>query len=83
MCHVRARGAAIACAVGMPKRIDHDTLQRLVREGAVLLEVLDREQYEDEHLPGAINIPLDELDARSTRDLRRDTPVITYCWDFQ
>jgi rhodanese-related sulfurtransferase len=33
-------------------------------EGAQLVDVLPREEYEDEHLPRAINIPLKELDGR-------------------
>ncbi len=40
------------------------------------MEVLPREEYEEEHLPGAINIPLKELDRETTTRLRRDAPVI-------
>jgi rhodanese-related sulfurtransferase len=57
-------------------------LQRLVGEGAQLVEVLPREDYDEEHLPGAIGIPLTELDAEAPRRLRVDAPVIVYCWDF-
>lgn len=37
----------------------------------------------EEHLPGAINIPLKELDRETTGRLRRDAPVIIYCHDYQ
>jgi len=67
----------------MPTPIDRDEVQRLLRDGAQLVEVLPAEEYEDEHLPGAINIPLKELDAESTRRLDRDRPVIAYCYDYQ
>ncbi|MBA2567614.1 MAG: rhodanese-like domain-containing protein [Thermoleophilaceae bacterium] len=50
-------------------------------EGAQLVEVLPAEEYEEEHLPGAINIPLKELDRESVTRLRRDAPVIVYCHD--
>ncbi len=43
----------------MPKEIDRNEVQRLVAErNAQLVEVLPRPEYEQEHLPGAINIPL-------------------------
>ena len=58
-------------------------LRRLVQEeGAQLVEVLPREEYEEEHLPGAVNIPLKELDRETTARLPRDAPVIVYCHDY-
>jgi rhodanese-related sulfurtransferase len=68
----------------MPTPIDRDELQRLLRdEQAQLVEVLPPDEYEDEHLPGAINIPLKTLDRETTRQLNRDQPVIVYCYDTQ
>ena len=68
----------------MPTSIDRDELQRLLQEEqAQLVEVLPRDEYEDEHLPGAINIPLKTLDAETTRRLERERPVIVYCHDYQ
>jgi rhodanese-related sulfurtransferase len=66
----------------MPTKIAREEVQRLVREGAQLVEVLPEDEYAEEHLPGAINLPLKEIDRRSVERLRRDAPVITYCWDF-
>jgi rhodanese-related sulfurtransferase len=67
----------------VPKPIDRGDVQRLLGEGAQLIEVLPAAEYEDEHLPGAINIPLKELNAETARQLRRDRPVIAYCHDYQ
>ena len=67
----------------MPEAIDRDRLQELVREGAQLVEVLPAEEYEDEHLPGAVNIPLKELNATTAAGLDRSGPVIVYCYDYQ
>ena len=68
----------------MPTPIDRDELQRLLREEQTqLVEVLPRDEYEDEHLPGAINIPLKTLDAETTRRLEHERPVIVYCHDYQ
>jgi rhodanese-related sulfurtransferase len=68
----------------MPIPIDRDELQRLARdEQAQLVEVLPPDEYDDEHLPGAINIPLQTLGRETTGRLERDSPVIVYCYDTQ
>lgn len=68
----------------MPSAIDRDEVVRLLRdEHAQLVEVLPVDEYEDEHLPGAINISLKTLDADTTRQLDRGRPVIVYCYDSQ
>jgi rhodanese-related sulfurtransferase len=67
----------------MPRGIDHEELQRLVADGAQLVEVLPRPEYEQEHLAGAISIPLKELNRETARRLDRDRPVIVYCNDYQ
>jgi rhodanese-related sulfurtransferase len=67
----------------VPTEIFRDEVRRLVEEGAQLVDVLPREEYEDERLPEAINIPLKELDRERTAKLKRDAPVIVYCHDYQ
>jgi rhodanese-related sulfurtransferase len=56
-------------------------VRRLMDEGAQGVEVLPRREYEEEHLPGAISLPLKEIDATSVATLARQQPVIVYCWD--
>ena len=56
-------------------------LKRLLAEGAQLVEVLPAAEYAEEHLPGAINIPLKQLDATTATQLDRTRPVVVYCWD--
>jgi rhodanese-related sulfurtransferase len=65
----------------MPRDIDRGELQRLMKEGAQLVEVLPKEEYDEEHLPGAINIPLRLIDEEAPKRLDRDRPVVVYCWD--
>jgi rhodanese-related sulfurtransferase len=66
----------------MPQAIDRDELQRLVKdEDAQVVEVLPVEEYEEEHLPGAINIPLRGIDGEARQRLDPRRPVIVYCWD--
>ncbi len=63
----------------MPISIDRHELQALIETGsAQVVEVLPESEYEEAHLPGAINIPLKELDAESTSALNKDAPVIVY-----
>jgi rhodanese-related sulfurtransferase len=58
-----------------------DGLQKLIARGAQLVEVLREPQYALGHLPGAINLPLKQLDASSAAVLDRERPVVVYCWD--
>lgn len=67
----------------MTTDINRNDVQRLVADGAQLVEVLPAEEYNEAHLPGAINIPLKKLDAQSVTRLDTARPVITYCHDFQ
>ena len=65
------------------KGIRRDEVRRLLGEGAQLVEVLPREEYEEEHIAGAINIPLKELNRETAEQLDRNRPVIVYCHDYQ
>jgi rhodanese-related sulfurtransferase len=61
--------------------LHRDDAARLVEQGAQLVEVLPEAEYDDEHLPGAVNVPLRLLDQAAIRGLDRSRPVIVYCWD--
>ena len=63
------------------KDIDRAELQLLVHIGAQLVEVLPRNEFEEDHLPGAINLPLRALEADARTILDPSRPVIVYCWD--
>jgi len=65
----------------MPKDIDRDEARRLIEGGAQLVEVLPASEYEEDHLPGAVNLPLRRLDRQADGLLDRNRPVIVYCWD--
>ena len=68
----------------MPTPIDRHELQLLRRdEGAQLVEVLPADSFDDEHLPGALNLPLKTLGAESAASLDPSRPVIVYCYDYQ
>ena len=51
-------------------------------EEVVLIEALPREYYEEAHLPGALNLPLDRLEELAPRLVPdRDAQVVVYCKD--
>ena len=52
--------------------------KQLVAEGATLLDVRTPGEFGGSHLPGAKNIPVDELEAR-VAELDTSRPVVTYC----
>jgi rhodanese-related sulfurtransferase len=65
----------------MPQDVTRDELQQLVDQGAQLVEVLPTKEYEEDHLPGAINLPLRRLEETARTVLEASRPVIVYCWD--
>ena len=73
-------GSRVPCVVSY-MQILYPRLRQLLDEGTQLIEVLPAENYASGHLPGAINIPLMSLDARSSAMLDRSRPVVVYCWD--
>ena len=58
-------------------------VKRLLEQGVQLVDVLGADEFAHDHLPGAINIPLKQLDRGSVRGLDRGLPVIVYCYDSQ
>lgn len=67
----------------MITQIDRNEVKRLVSQGARLVEVLPKAEYEEEHLPGAMHIFLRHLDQKSTAQFDRQEPIIVYCHDYQ
>jgi rhodanese-related sulfurtransferase/DNA-binding MarR family transcriptional regulator len=59
--------------------VDRDALLKRVREGAVtVLDVRPVEEYRAGHIPGAMSIPLKELERRMSK-LPRDQEIVAYC----
>ena len=63
---------------------DPETAKRLVREGAVVIDVRTPDEYQGGHLANAASIPVDEIGAR-VADVEklvngdRTKPVVVYC----
>ena len=58
-----------------------ERLQELIDRGAQVVEVLPPDDYAPAHLPGAINLPLRQLDKQHIAVLDHTRPVVVYCWD--
>ncbi len=52
--------------------------QRLDSDDVLVLDVRPVEEYRSGHVPGAVNIPPDELEGR-LRELPKDREIVAYC----
>jgi rhodanese-related sulfurtransferase len=53
--------------------------RRLVAEGARLLDVRTPAEFSGGHIPGAVNIPIDDLERRLGELEPKDRPIVVYC----
>lgn len=71
-----SRGTAVT------NEISRDELSRLVQSSSppVLLEALGAAYFADAHLPGAVNMPPDQVDVLAPALIPdQDAPVVVYC----
>ena len=60
------------------KEVSRDEAQKLIDEGAQLIDVRVDHEWAAGHLPGATHLPLAELNER-TGEIDKDRPVVLYC----
>jgi rhodanese-related sulfurtransferase len=60
------------------KEVSREEAQKLIDEGAQLIDVRADHEWEAGHLPGATHLPLAELDERAS-EIDKDRPVLLYC----
>jgi rhodanese-related sulfurtransferase len=65
----------------MSSRTDVIGAKRLLADGAQLVDVLPASIFEQEHLPGAMNVPLETLTTDTVLDLDRGAALVLYCFD--
>ncbi len=63
------------------ENVEPEEFSRLMRESHILIDVRTEEEYEEENILNAINIPLDELTGfiETLREQSRDKAVLVYC----
>ena len=63
---------------GLSDVFTYEQLASFDRQGTILLDVRTEMEFENGHLPDAINIPVDDL-RRRLSDLNKDKLILTYC----
>ncbi|TXD35761.1 rhodanese-like domain-containing protein [Lujinxingia vulgaris] len=64
----------------MARLMSSTELQQRIAEGEdfVLIDILNPEDYQREHIPGAINIPVESLKERARKDLGKNQRIVVY-----
>jgi rhodanese-related sulfurtransferase len=73
--------ALVADGLNQPERLDGISVEELLNrmaDGVVLLDVRPPDEFAQGHLPGAINIPTEELQKR-LGELPRGRDIVAYC----
>lgn len=65
----------------MAREIDREQVRRFMEQRTQIIDVLPAREYGEEHLPGAINLPLRRIEAEASQVLDRSRPVVVYCAD--
>jgi rhodanese-related sulfurtransferase len=65
----------------MAREINREQVRRLVDEGAQIIDVLPAREYGEEHLPGAINLPLRRIETEAVSALDPRRSIVVYCAD--
>ncbi|MDX2011050.1 MAG: rhodanese-like domain-containing protein [Myxococcaceae bacterium] len=73
-----AIGLTVAFQASAGPFIPPEEARALVKKGAVLVDVRTPEEFASGHIEGAINIPVDQLDARKG-ELKKDAELVLYC----
>jgi rhodanese-related sulfurtransferase len=65
----------------MPRQVDLEGMRQLMNQGAQVVDVLPAREYGEDHLPGAVNLPLRRIETEARRVLDPDRPIVVYCAD--
>jgi rhodanese-related sulfurtransferase len=67
--------------VSSVREVSRQAVQELMARGAQVVDVLPAEEYQEDHLPGAIHLPLRRIETEARTVLDPSRPVVVYCWD--
>lgn len=74
-----AAAQATPPAAAKPGRVDGATAKSLAAAGAKVVDVRTAEEFASGHVPGAINIPYDQIARRASEIGPPSTQVVLYC----
>ncbi len=69
-------GAAVSVAPGV---VDGATARKLVAAGVKVVDVRTADEFAAGHVPGAVNIPHDQMERRYAELGPSSTPLLVYC----
>lgn len=76
----RAGGPSATVVIGVtPGVVDGPTARKLVAAGVKVVDVRTPAEFAAGHVPGAVNIPHDQMAARHAEVGPPSTPVLLYC----
>jgi len=61
------------------KPLSCDDIRQLLPENGTLLDIRDEKEHDEIRFPGAINIPLDKLEAVASERLEMHKPLLVHC----
>ena len=73
-----ALAAVLTFGCGRGGDVSRPSARAMVEKGALLVDVRTPEEYAEGHIPDAINVPVQELEARMA-ELPKDRPIVVYC----
>jgi rhodanese-related sulfurtransferase len=80
---ISLQDAGAAAAAEVPEISRDEIRRRLHDPGLTLIDVLPHEAYAAEHIPGAMNLPLAEVEQRAPEVLPdRNADIAAYCGKF-
>jgi rhodanese-related sulfurtransferase len=62
-----------------PRVVDAATALSLAASGARVVDVRTPQEFADGHVPGAVNVPYDQIGSRLAEVGPKDAPIVLYC----
>lgn len=60
----------------LKEKLDNETNLKLVN-------VLPKENFEEKHIPGSLNIPVDQIEEKAPQRLDKNEKIVVYCANFE
>lgn len=61
------------------QKIEIADAKEKIKQGAYLIDVRTKQEYNAEHIKGAVNIPVEEIENPSKKIISKNDVIIVYC----
>ena len=61
------------------REITLEEMQKLIKNGAIVIDVRSMQEYNEGHVDGAISIPEYEIDEKIKDNIKEDEQIVLYC----